>query len=124
MEMGKTFWVKRSNNKPLGLVYRSEERQTKDTEFFHLSITKDMAEKGIPVEVPDVSFFHERTGSEKDLHEVPADKAKSLYDSYLSEKNAKTQKVEAAAKVEDAIVEEISETVRDVVKRGRKPKEA
>jgi hypothetical protein len=124
MEMGKTFWVKRSNDEPLGLIYRSEERQTKNTEYFHLSITKDMAVKGIPVEVPDVSFFHERTGPEKDLHEVPAETAKSLSDSYLSEKKAKAQKVEAAAKDEEKIVEEVSEAVRDVVKRGRKPKEA
>lgn len=121
------IWVKSVNDKPVHKIWRSDSIHHKDTEYFYLTITGDMAVKGIPVEVPDVPFFHDLIGKEKTLLSVAKDEAEKLASDYAEERKTVKQKQEKAEAEAENEAEEIAEAVVDVVtkaKRGRKPKEA
>jgi hypothetical protein len=121
------IWVKSVNDQPVHKIWRSDSIHHKDTEYSYLTITADMAVKGIPVEVPDVPFFHDLIGKEKLLLSVPKSEAEKLAADYADERKAENKKQAEAVKADEEEAEEIAEAVVDVVtkaKRGRKPKEA
>ena len=121
------IWVKSVNDQPVHKIWRSDSIHHKDTEYFYLTITADMAVKGIPVEVPDVPFFHDLIGKEKTLLSVTKAEAEKLASDYADERKAVNQKQAKAEAEAENEAEEIAEAVVDVVtkaKRGRKPKEA
>lgn len=121
------IWVKSANDQPVHKIRRSDSIHHKDTEYFYLTITKDMAVKGIPVEVPDVPFFHDLIGKEKMLLSVTKAEAEKLASDYADERKAANKKQAESVKADEEEAEAVAEAVVDVMtkaKRGRKPKEA
>ena len=118
----KKLWVKSASGKALHLVYRPET----GNEWFYLSIGSEMAAKGVPVEIPDVDFFHTRIAS-GELATVLDSEAREIYSAYHNDVEKRHAEAEVEARNESAeeaeIVEAVAETVKEIKRKGRPPKE-
>jgi hypothetical protein len=116
------IWVKSKSGKPVHAVWMSSSRHNSDTAYFYLTFTQDMADKGIPVEVPDVDMFRNRT----DLEIVRADDAEPIAKKYVAErKAAASDSKKADAKAEEfaeSVASEVKEMLKDNAKCGRPKK--